>query len=183
MKLHRRQLLQSVAMGSAALMLAGCTIVSKDGKITATLDVNKLVAYGEAGVKAANTVASYLESIPPLTPYMTALEAANSALDAGLKALLAATGGKAEIDYDSNTWKTKVDSIFSSLSKINYIIANIAASQQIIPQSIKDRIKLIAQAFDSLMAFTKALLGIPVSAVKYGAKEMSEAQVLSILNS
>ncbi|MBO1326844.1 hypothetical protein K2X14_17275, partial [Acetobacter sp. TBRC 12305] len=157
----RRNFLRNSSFLAGALALAACSTVTTNGVTTITLDVTKVKNYGQAGLNAAATVASFLSAYPALAPYMAAVTLADTALSGALTAFSTAAGSTLTISYDDATWKTRVDSILTDLDTLAAAIENaIAGSGSILSASVIADAKTAYNALATVISVFKALLGV-----------------------
>lgn len=183
----RRTFFKSIGAGAAAVVaagvLAGCTKTVVNGVVTYTIDVAKIDAYANAGIKAGKTILA----IPVLD---TAIGATiTDSISAGLTLLgnflddfNTAAKGKVVVNYNDATWKTKIDSILNSMSQINSDIkAGLSGVKSGVSAAILEKANLVANALDTLLSFFEAAIGyVGLSA---HSRSMTESQAFSVINS
>lgn len=178
--LSRRNFLRSSVLGVGAIGLAACTTSTTNGVTTITLNVTKVKDYGQAGLNAAATVASFLAAYPALSPYMAAITVADTALSGALTAFSDAAGSTLTISYNDTNWKTRVDSILADIEQVgNSIEAAISGAGTSLSASVLADAKTASSALDTIISVFRGLLG--VSSTARATPSMTEAQALAVL--
>ncbi|OUJ16475.1 hypothetical protein [Acetobacter sp. DsW_063] len=174
----RRAALRGLGALAAGTALAACTVTTSGNVTTITLNVAKITAYGQAGVNAAATIISLASGISALTPYLAAIEAAETALATALTAFSAAAGSSVTVSYDDTNWKTRVDSLLSDIESVSSTIAAaISGAGSSLSSTVKSDATTAANALATVVSLFEALLG-STSAARLG---MTEAQALKAL--
>ncbi|GBQ84014.1 hypothetical protein AA13595_1301 [Gluconacetobacter johannae DSM 13595] len=177
----RRALLCGASALLAGSALAACTVSTNGNVTTITLNVAKIVAYGQAGLNAAATVTSYLSAFPAVSPYAAAITAAETALSGALQALSSTAGSTLTIDYNDATWRTRVDSVLNALAQVGAAISTaISGAGSALSSTVKADATTALSALHTIISLFDALVGVS-AARAVAAPAMSEAQALRVL--
>lgn len=179
----RRGLMKATGAIAAAGLLAACSVTKENGVTTITIDVNKIKNYGQGGLNAVAMIMAIQPISAAIPPAIrTAISVSDKALSAALKAFSDAAGGKLQIVYNDANWKTRVDSVLSSLEQVDSDLkAAVAAIEGQVSIAFVSDANVTLSAIDAVISFFKAITGSLSATPANTAPHMTEDQALSIL--
>ncbi|KXU99488.1 hypothetical protein AD929_15540 [Gluconobacter potus] len=161
----RRGFLGTILAGSAIGMLGACTVTKSGNVTTITVNVAKVKAYGTALVNAVATILSVAAFASAIgTPTVTIIETASAALETALDSFASAAGSTVTVDYDTTSWKTLLNSIYSDAETLVAALdsAVTGASTKVTSSALStattalDAAKTVLSAFQALLGITSA---------------------------
>ncbi|WP_233140468.1 hypothetical protein [Acetobacter sp. DsW_063] len=179
---RRRFCGQALVTGAALATLGatqGCTVSTSGNVTTATLNVAKVVAYGQAGLNMLGTLTTLAAAFPALTTYATAGAAIETTLSAALTAFETAAGSSVSVSYDDTSYKTAIDSILADLQQADTVAANaLSGAGSALSDSAKSTLSTGLSAIRTVVSVFQAAL----AGTSAGQLAMSEAQALRTLH-
>ncbi|MFT9220641.1 hypothetical protein [Gluconobacter oxydans] len=161
--LHRA--LMSVGAVAAIGMIDGCEVAKNGNVTTITINVAKVKAYGTALVNAVATILSVAAIASAVgAPTVAIIETASAALEAALDSFASSAGSTVTVDYDTTSWKTLLDSIYSDAetlvadldSAITGASTKVTSSALSTATTALDAAKTVLSAFQALLGITSA---------------------------
>lgn len=175
---------RGVLKGMGALVgvgaLAACSVSTKNGVTTISLNVAEIDRYAQAALNGEKMIMSVAPISGFITPALgNVITDDVTALTGVIHDFDVATNGLLTIDYDNSNWKTRVDSVLNAMSKLDSDLTAVLKSVDgKISTAFTTDANVVLEALNTAIAFFKTELGY-LGAVK--DVKMSKEQAFKIL--
>lgn len=126
MSLSRREFLTKVGIGTGALALAGCTITTKDGVTTITMNVAEVVGDTNIALEVVKTVLGFT-AVP--AGVVSVVDEGISLITAGLTTFKNTAGSTLTLTFDATSVPAAFSSLVADMSTVSKQIAAVAETE------------------------------------------------------
>lgn len=182
----RRNFMRTIVAGTAIGALGACTITTSGGVTTLSLNVAKVVAYGQAGINAVSMILSVAAVSSAIgAPAVAIINTSATALEAALAAFKTTAGSAVTVSYDNTSVKTAVDSVLSDLKTVAANLSSaVAGASTSVSSDILSTLNTTLKAVETVLSAFEAVLGVAVkrSLMTETVPAMTEPKALSYLH-